>query len=756
MARAKVLLLMCCLVLASAGTVFPAESLLLNGDLERGLEGWQTTKPPGGTVEIVPGPRGRCARLSSSDRSGSTYLTQTLDPARIRGKRLRLEAMMKAEGVALGTYPYSQAKITLVWNDGQADHGVEIDFLHTFDWQKVSAVWAVGEDCVRATLYLGMHTTTGTVWFDDVVLAVPELKSQQQVAPGVERRVYDDGVVLRVDGREFVEARPRPSPAPAPFEPTPAEATRKFVLFRTGDPSALFPGTVPSRDQVVDSLQLLAAPGQYEPVTFAVFALRPLSKVTVAPSPLVGPAGATIPASAFDPRMGRYVLQRVGYTDPEYCVVPKLLVKSAAVGVAPERPQLYWFTLHVPPETPPGGYKGAVRVEADGAVASLPVTLRVPRLRLGRSKPWMLFFYDSNPRDAELYFRDMREHGMTSVILAQVSAPLRRDGNRAVVDFATSDAFVDAYRKVGFTDPLVYNPFHDRLATILLDLFGLAEGYPKVVNYGETIRVFKEGEYPQALHETYRQVVRDIYEHAGQAHWPPTIYYPVDEPNDPSDWRMAAARLEYRLTREAVPTARAFCTVYSVPIMERLDPWLDVRACPVVPAVADGKARQAFDDYLRRAGGEIWGIDWPAMWDDFWRAREIAGFLPAKAGVTGMTAWTYYTPAPFKDEYDDLRGEYKHCLFAYRDADGGLIPTVTWEGIRAGATDWRYLATLEEAVANATGAERERGRRVLRQVMARIPWRGEQRPAWGNDRAAQLRATMAEEIVRLQGVGPRD
>lgn len=749
MVGAKVLLL-CCLALWSAGQAFPAENLLRNGDFERGLEGWQTTKPPGGTIEVVPGPRGQCARLSSVDRSASTYLTQTLDPELIKGKRLRLEAMMRAENVAIGTYPYSQAKVTLVWSDGQTDHDLEIDFLYTFAWRKISAVWTIGENCTKATLYLGMHTTTGTVWFDDVVLAVPELKSEQPVAEGVDQRVYDDGTVLHVGGRDFTEVQLRPTQAPNSFEPTPAEKARKFVVFRTEDPSALFPGTVPSRGEVIDSLKLLAAPDQYEPVTFAVYALRPLTRVTVAAGPLVGPAGATIPEASLDARMGRYVIQRVGYTNPDYCVVPKLLVKAAEVGVAPERPQLYWLTLHVPAETRPGDYRGAVRVEADGAAVSLPLTVRVPALRLGRGKPWMLFFYDNNPKDAELYFRDMREHGMTSVILAQVMAPLRREGDRAVVDFATSDAFVDAYRKVGFTDPLVYNPFHDRLATILLDRFGLADPFPTVVNYGETIRVFKEGEYPEVLHETYRQVVRDIYEHVRQAQWPPTLFYPVDEPNEPGDWRLAAARLEYRLTREAVPTARTFCTAYSIHIMERLDPWLDVRACPVVPLVADEKTHQAFADYLRRAGGEIWGIDWPAMWNDFWRAREIAGFLPAKAGVTGMTSWTYYDPAPFTDEYDDLRGETKHCLLAYRDADGSLIPTVTWEGIRAGATDWRYLATLEEAVASATGAERERGRRVLREVVDGIPWRSEQGTAWGNDRATQLRAKMAEEIVRLQ------
>jgi len=232
MGTAHVLLLMCCLMIGSAGSACAAGNLLHNGDFERGLEGWQTTKPPGGTIEVVPGPRGQCARLSSSDRSGSTYLIQTIDPERIKGKRLRLDARMKAQDVVLGGFPYSQAKATLVWNDGQTDHDLEIDFLYTFDWRKISAVWTIGDNCTRATLYLGMHTTTGTVWFDDVVLAVPELKSEKPVAPDVDERVYDDGVFLRVAGRDFAKVELRPSDAPTSFEPTPAEASRKFVVFR--------------------------------------------------------------------------------------------------------------------------------------------------------------------------------------------------------------------------------------------------------------------------------------------------------------------------------------------------------------------------------------------------------------------------------------------------------------------------------------------------------------------------------------------
>ena len=384
---------------------------------------------------------------------------------------------------------------------------------------------------------------------------------------------------------------------------------------------------------------------------------------------------------------------------------------------------------------------------ADGQTVGLPVRLRVLPFHLVPSKPWMLFFYNNRPDDAERYFRDMRAHGMTSVILAQVMAPLRREGDRAVVDFATSDGFVRAYRAAGFTDPLLYNPFHDHLASLLLERFGLADRFPKVVNYGETIFTFKEGEYPAPLQEVYRQVVRDIFDHAQQAGWPETIFYPVDEPNSPDDWRLPAARLEYGLTKATLPKVRTFCTVYGLPIMERLEPWLDVRACPVGYLAESADTNRKVQDYLSKAGGEIWGIEWPAMWDDFWRARELGGFLPAKAGVTGMCAWTYYDPQPFAEAYHDLRGAQKRCLLVCRDPDGNLLPTVTWEGLRAGVTDWRYIATLEAAIAKARGAKRARAERVLREVLAAVPWRSEGQTGWGNHRAGELRAKVTEAIV---------
>lgn len=727
------------------------QNLVKNADFANGLEGWNALRAGPGKVEIVPGPRGNCVCLSSTSNDVSTYVTQSLDPQLLQGRRVCLEAKMKAENVVPGKFPYSHAKIILVENDGKNDVYHEMDFNGTFDWRTVRTSWQISAECRKATLYLGLHTTTGTVWYDEVGIIIPTLQSERTLEKGVKERIYEYGKALCVDGREFAERKP--DQAWSDFQPTGAEKTRGFVLYRTEEPSDVAPGRLPDRKEVLQGetpLKILAAADQYEPIAFAVWALRPLERVRVKAPELIGPKNNRIPATAFDIRLGRQVIQRADYQAAEYRVVPKLLERGREVNLTPERPQLFWLTLHVPIGAAAGEYSGQIVVEAGDQTAVLPVQLQVLPFQLAPNKPWRLFFYNSDPAHAELYFRDMREHGMTSVILAQVNAPLRRDGDRVVVDFATSDAFVEAYRKAGFEGPLVYNPFHDRLATRLLELFGLADKFPKIVNYGEQICVFKENEYPAQLQEVYREVVRSIVAHAQQAHWPPMLFYAVDEPNDLADWRATAARLEYRLTKESVPSIRTFCTAYTLESMKNVEPWLDVRTVPIQSLTHDAESARSFHEYQRQAGGEIWGIEWPAMWDGFWPARQLGGFQPAKAGVTAMTAWTYYNPAPWTDEYNDLRGPNKGCHIVYRGADGELIPTLTWEGIRAGVTDWRYVATLEDAIAKTEVAKRGRGEESLRAIVAGIPWRSESQTQWHNSQANQLRRRIAEAILDLQ------
>ena len=119
----------------SAAQETPETNLVINGNFESGFEHWQVDKPADNKVEAVPGPWGKSVRLTSSNKSGSTYIIQYIDPAQVKDHSLSIRAKMKAENVVLGTFSYSNAKIALVWSDkGCATHFMEKDFTGTFDW----------------------------------------------------------------------------------------------------------------------------------------------------------------------------------------------------------------------------------------------------------------------------------------------------------------------------------------------------------------------------------------------------------------------------------------------------------------------------------------------------------------------------------------------------------------------------------------------------------------------------------------------
>ncbi|HEX8235308.1 MAG TPA: cellulase family glycosylhydrolase [Abditibacteriaceae bacterium] len=115
--------------------------------------------------------------------AASTMIRVPLPVEKLRGARLKLEAMMKSDNVVQPPQPWNGVKFML--------HTVAPDVprweqqnnvFGTFDWKPVSFTTRVPKDASEAWLMLGLEATTGQVWFDDIkitVVSVPRIRPAQ-------------------------------------------------------------------------------------------------------------------------------------------------------------------------------------------------------------------------------------------------------------------------------------------------------------------------------------------------------------------------------------------------------------------------------------------------------------------------------------------------------------------------------------------------------------------------------------------------
>ena len=125
----------------------------------------------------------------------------------------------------------------------------------------------------------------------------------------------------------YVETAPEPAL-------TDAERQRGYLLFSRPTVEPVYPNTRPRPDERLEALVAFATPGQFEPLTLALYPVRPLVNLKVRVSALVSSAGE-IPADCIDVRLGTY--WNVGY--PSYTTVEHLPSHAGTPG-ARDRPLL--------------------------------------------------------------------------------------------------------------------------------------------------------------------------------------------------------------------------------------------------------------------------------------------------------------------------------------------------------------------------------------------------------------------------------
>ena len=508
----------------------------------------------------------------------------------------------------------------------------------------------------------------------------------------------------------------------------PAAKGRRYLLYARSIFEPVVYETVPRTENLVSRLEILAAPDQYEPASFCVFALSELPSVKVSVSALEPEGeGRSISREQIDLRVVRCWDRRVSRKSVD--TVPELLMyddtlKLAGVMAAggkvsdPWRetldvaiPELtskqFWLTVHAPTDATPGAYEGTITISAQDAptrtlglrLTVLPIELRKPPDKLwGTCFP--LNWRNVMPENYRLYCRDHAQHGFDF-------CRVQHSGMTNV------DELMSIYREEGLGGPWI-------------DL-GVAINADAIRKLVETARAHGFGEV-----------------------W----VFTIDEPH--TEEGLARTKRLLEIVKQ-VPGAKTYVPGYIT--LKKLEPYLDERDMGIGYSISEEMEQEA-----RRVPCGFYNND-VAEGEKSPEARIVSGLWFYKTPFARFCPWAYLAPmGENSDPYDDFeggRGWWRDCCLVRPTVEGPML-TQHWEAMRAGVDDVRYLYTLQQMIARA---ERQKGaaraplveemrqaKTLVEGILSKIDERNaaRTRQKLGPRELQELRHQVAHQIVRLQ------
>ncbi|MDP7637898.1 MAG: hypothetical protein QF577_10175, partial [Phycisphaerae bacterium] len=198
-----------------------------------------------------------------------------------------------------------------------------------------------------------------------------------------------------------------------------------------------------------------------------------------------------------------------------------------------------------------------------------------------------------------------------------------------------------------------------------------------------------------------------IYQERG---WPEVAFYIGDEIDFPE--RIAAARKVLVGLKKAAPhikTATALGKVGAEALGDMYDVWIGPRSTEMIE-LCRSKGKQPWT-YSCRQIHEV-GCAYH---------RYLFGRFAWKRGLAGVGLWCYVDNNTMVDRFGRLQvwqeddvfsPEQKHLHGHVWFENAEIIPVVTWEAVREGIDDYRYMLTLKKAAQAAVSSENAAARQA--------------------------------------------
>ena len=555
-------------------------------------------------------------------------------------------------------------------------------------------------------------------------------------------------------------------PTPLPAVST-EQQQRGYLVFQRHWMDLVFPNSVPKQGELRTSLEFSASPGEYEPLTFCVRALRSLGDLSVTATELLTDDGFRLRAP--EVRIVRTAPKLLEWNNPLYkngpvglIEVPTYLERNRSIKVLAETTVQFWLTVKVRDDAFAGAYKGKIKIHIEGGgVLELPLALNVwPVTLIEPERPvgmWdvVIFSEDKIYRDEygplDAIYADMREHGMTAVSFGRgftgKELSVDQKGNvHIAIEGSEFERSMEAANRAGFREVLwdvpgeivgwLYESVraradaqmvaeqHERGIAQMVQRFS-SSSY--LDNIKKEIRYTANYYYPLFSEEYgrgYIQIIRSILEEVDKRGWPRIIITPGDE--SPSRHLKSAYQVYMPLAlRHLELLKQAGATTFLNDVSIYMDKGVGdyVRAC--LPYVDIAMPNHFFSDAWYGASWNklIAGLrqDDPSQRvyvynmalslgnrTDPTTSRFAAGYFFHTTGKDAEGLYDFIYMYPQGNVYDPLDthvvGDDWIWVYPPQQRDNRLGgPYINWEARREGRDDDRYLYTLTQLIEQAEG-----------------------------------------------------
>lgn len=509
-----------------------------------------------------------------------------------------------------------------------------------------------------------------------IIFPAKDIKSAKKELDKIEKEIYLGApeYVIKYAKYEYNETNPLPED----------KDKKGYIIFSRSQLDPVYSNMIPEKKEITSSLSLSACRGEYGSATFSILPLKDLKNVRISVSDLIDAQGEAITKSNIEIQEVKNHYHNINMSaPPTYILAPKIIDDFTPADMESKKTSTIWLNTKIPDGTPAGNYKGQIKVEADNAPDSIiNFNVQVPAFDLDVLKKTVFCMCYHLPLNCpergidgwkllEADLTDMKKHNMNSVNLFVINQNLWPEFGvkRKSINTAAFLRFLGLCKKTGLTEP------------VPLNIGPYFPWDPNQSNHKESIDIAEWQYVIDSVNELEKEIAaRNL----------PKVFWYVDEPA--TDVKKQNVANFCKFIKQHCPTAKIFIT------FDTSFEYADVVVPDSFRLIKTLKNDPEYIEEENRKNVSVWTYN-AAIHPFLTKCDRLAtGFMMWIWKVEGQLNFTYQLYHYHKNPYNPLDNPNIAMYGQTYPGAEGPLSTLTWEAIKNGVNDLRYIKTLEAKI----------------------------------------------------------